>query len=60
MTGRVIKAFGRYYTIRDGGRDITSVLRATGSSGYERLRSFSEPVAWATSWITILEMTAAA
>jgi ribosome biogenesis GTPase len=44
MTGRVIKAFGRYYTIRDGGRDITSVLRGRIKRD-ERLRSFSEPVA---------------
>lgn len=42
--GRIIKVFGRYYTIRSGGERVNAVLRGRLKKD-ERLRRFSEPAA---------------
>ena len=44
MAGKIIRAFGRYYAVSDGGVEINGVLRGKIKSD-PRLRSFSEPAA---------------
>ncbi|MCL2026551.1 MAG: ribosome small subunit-dependent GTPase A, partial [Leptospirales bacterium] len=44
MTGKIIRAFGRYYTVSDGKTEINGVLRGKIKND-PRLKSFSEPAA---------------
>ena len=44
MEGKIIRAFGRYYTVSGGGAEMNGVLRGKIKSD-PRLRSFSEPAA---------------
>jgi len=44
MTGKIIRAFGRYYTVSDGVAEMNGVLRGKIKSD-PRLKNFSEPAA---------------
>jgi ribosome biogenesis GTPase len=44
MTGKIIRAFGRYYTVSGGGVEMNAVLRGKIKSD-PRLKKFSEPAA---------------